>query len=293
MPAIDTYMRRRLVAAGIAAGVLVLFVYLITHALGGSGSVGTAGQSGVTSKPAQPPLEAHPPAGHVKRPIRTNGDGAFMTVSGRTVELRDVSDPGPRVALTFDDGPAPLTPKLLDKLERLDAKASFFVLGMHVAEHPELVRRQAEMGMTIGNHTYDHTILPSLAPGDQRDEMKRAQGMLEEAVGLRPLFFRSPGQSWDFGSARQIAQQGMVGVRFSIDTQDWRNVSSGEIVDSALRAKPGDVIQMHDGGPNREATLRAVGPIVRGLRRRGFQLVTLDELYRPVVQADHRQQGTR
>ncbi len=288
----DIYTRRRAIAAGIVCGVLASVVVLAVAIGVGGEQVGAKGKAIGGPKPP-PALVADPPSSHVKLPNRVIGEGPFMTIEGRTVQSRDVPSPGRKVALTFDDGPVPLTAQFLDKLDKLNVKASFFVLGLQVGAHPEIARRQNEMGMTVANHTYGHKNLPQLSPRDQRTEIVRTQGMIDEAIGRRAYFFRFPGQDWDFASARQMAQRGMVGVRFSIDTQDWRGRGRQEIVRSALEAKPGSVIQLHDGGPNREATLAAVGPIVRGLRKRGFELVTLDELYRPVTEAKGRRSRSK
>ena len=114
---------------------------------------------------------------HIKAPDSEQGDGPFMTIDGRTVDLRDVPNPGRKVALTFDDGPAPLTPKFLDKLARLKVPATFFVIGLHVGEYPQLVKRESDMGMTVANHTYDHSDMTTLGPADQRAQIVRTSGL--------------------------------------------------------------------------------------------------------------------
>src|SRR6516164_9122938 len=64
---------------------------------------------------------------------------------------------GPYIAMTFDDGPSvTLTPKLLDLLAAHHIKATFFVIGENVAEHPEIVARAAREGHEIGNHSWSH-----------------------------------------------------------------------------------------------------------------------------------------
>lgn len=283
----DVYTRRRLTAALIAGGMLVVLVVVIASASGGK--VDSKAQADKPVKPLVNPLVGEAAAEHIKAPDSDQGEGPFMTIDGRTVMLSDVPNPGRKVALTFDDGPAELTPKFLDKLQRLKVPATFFVIGLHVGQYPELVKRESDLGMTVANHSYSHSDMTTLGPADQRGELTRTSGLIEEAIGRKPFFFRFPGQAWNFSGVRQMAQQGMVGVTYSIDTQDWRPIGRKAVVQNALAAKPGDVIQMHDGGPDRQQTLDALGPIVHGLRHRGFKLVTLDELYRPVVDRAKRQ----
>jgi peptidoglycan-N-acetylglucosamine deacetylase len=74
---------------------------------------------------------------------------------------------GPSIALTFDDGPSPVTTtQLLDILERRGIKVTFFVIGPNVAAHPEIVRRELADGDEIGNHSWTHPQLSKLS--DQR-----------------------------------------------------------------------------------------------------------------------------
>src|SRR5437870_1981086 len=74
------------------------------------------------------------------------------------ITFNSVHVDGPYIAMTFDDGPsATLTPKLLDILAAHHIKATFFVLGENVAEHPEIVARAAREGHEIGNHSWSNS----------------------------------------------------------------------------------------------------------------------------------------
>lgn len=73
------------------------------------------------------------------------------------------------IALTFDDGPGPYTDELLDGLEKLNAKASFFLVGEKIKSYPDTVAKIAENGHLVGNHTYSHIKLTALSP----DEIKK------------------------------------------------------------------------------------------------------------------------
>ena len=75
----------------------------------------------------------------------------------------------------------------------------------------------------------------------------------------------------------------MLGVLFSIDTQDWTLPGVTAIVRSALQARDGQVIALHDAGGDREQTVQALPLIIKGLRAQGLEVVTLDELFRKSV----------
>src|SRR5579864_2217566 len=98
------------------------------------------------------------------------------------------------VALTFDDGPDPVyTPKLLDLLREKGVKATFFVIGKHTDQHPEIVRRAWAEGHLIGNHTWSHyPLFCFLMPGRLRAEIERCTESIRRSCGSPPHLFRSP-----------------------------------------------------------------------------------------------------
>jgi peptidoglycan/xylan/chitin deacetylase (PgdA/CDA1 family) len=213
-------------------------------------------------------------------PRRLEGRGAFLTVSAGAAHLRPARRRHGVVALTFDDGPGPQTAALLHRLERLHAKASFFVVGYAVNARPKLLMRERRLGMTIGNHSWAHPPMRALGPRDQRFQIEADEAAIQRVVGYRPLFFRPPDLSFNLITAREIEAAGLVGALYTIDTRDWSLPGARTIVRRALQVRPGGVIAMHDAGGNRRQTLEALGPIVRGLRRRHLEPVTLDALYR-------------
>jgi peptidoglycan-N-acetylglucosamine deacetylase len=277
-------------APGVAAAIVAL-LGLINGPAGGGHEAHSAGLA--TQPPPSVPLRrAGPPplVADARRVVRTParllgrgplGGGAFLTVEGSTA----VVSPSPRrrgvVALTFDDGPGPLTGAFLRRLRRLHAKATFFVVGYAVRRRPRLLREIHTAGMAIGNHSWTHPAMRALSAKAQRFQISANEDAIQRVVGYRPLFFRPPYKSFNLVTAREIAAAGMVGALYTIDTRDWTRPGVRKIVRAALRVKPGGVIAMHDFGGNRRQTLAALGPIVRGLRKRYLRPVTLDDLYRP------------
>src|SRR6266702_3676532 len=85
----------------------------------------------------------------------------------QTLPLRDHE-----VVLTFDDGPwPPTTPKILTALAEQGVDATFFLIGKPASEHPDLVRRIAAEGHTVGHHTWLHRSLMQIKPGETPDEI--------------------------------------------------------------------------------------------------------------------------
>ena len=282
----STYLRRRLLAVAsallVAAGIVIAFDALSGPG-GGSetkgGPIGPGAAIGAADVRAAPELAARSPRG-LPAPTAIRGDGPVFELRGRTVE-RVVPPHGKgRVALTFDDGPGPYTLQVLAELRSLHVHATFFVIGRNVAQSPGIVRALREAGMVVGNHSWSHPRLTKLDLGRQRAQMRRTQDLLEATIGQRPRFFRPPMWAWNRTTARAVAEEGMLGVLFSVDPRDWSRPGVTAIVRRALDARDGQIIALHDAGGDREQTVQALPLIVKGLRARGLEPVTLDELFR-------------
>jgi len=169
------------------------------------------------------------------------------------------------VALTFDDGPDPeRTPRVLEILERHDARATFFMLGEHAQKHPELVRRVAEAGHAIGNHTWDHRSMPGLGAAEQRHQLRRCQEAIQP-WGLK--FFRPPRSLQTIQSYVTTRLAGYTIVAWTANVEDWLP-RDAEWFAARLRERirPGAILLLHDTlrGPMSEVCLDR-GPIFTAL----------------------------
>jgi peptidoglycan/xylan/chitin deacetylase (PgdA/CDA1 family) len=282
----STYWRRRLIAVVavllIAGGTGIALASLSArrgHARVQTRAIGAAGALGGEAAKAAPELGAHA-VRRVPRLVATHGDGPVFEVRGRTVERSAPPRGKGRVALTFDDGPGPYTAQVLAELRSLHVRATFFVIGHNARQSPAIVQALRAAGMVVGNHSWSHPILTKLSLAQQRLQLRRTQEVLEQTIGQRPRFFRPPAWAWNRTTARAVAEQGMVGVLFSVDTRDWSRPGVTAIVRQALTAHDGQIIALHDAGGDREETVQALPLIVKGLRARGLEPVTLDELMR-------------
>ena len=191
------------------------------------------------------------------------------------------------VALTFDDGPSSKwTPLVLRELRLAGIKATFFMLGKHVDEFPGIARQVADEGHEIGNHTYDHILLPfsprTMMPG----QIEACEKAIERATGIRTHLFRPPKAWLTPSEKKEIRQLGYTTVLWSLNSKDWVNFDEKYIVAFLLHhIRPGDIILFHDAGGvfgteggNREETVQTIAPLVRRLGERGYRFVTVSEL---------------
>lgn len=198
-----------------------------------------------------------------------------------------------KLAVTFDDGPNPaITPKLLDLLDRHKARATFFVIGQYVRQHPELLRETVARGHVIGNHTDSHPNLFWTAAARTREELHRCHDAITFALGAPPKFFRPPfgwRNPWLASTARELNLQV---VTWTLLPGDWRAPTPEWLVQrmqsisahgkSAANSAGGDILCLHDGGhraqnADRTRTLAALEQCLPRWRALGLDFVTMNE----------------
>lgn len=180
---------------------------------------------------------------------------------------------GRRVALTFDDGPGPSTPKVLRALRRAHVHATFFQLGKEVRGHRRLERWMLAAGHTLADHSYSHPHLPS------RSQLAGTRSLIRRYTGFSTCLFRPPYGDVNGRLVHDSVRLGMTAVLWDDDPGDWRTPGTRSIVRSELsQMHPGSIVIMHDGGGPRAETAAAIPKVVRRLRRRGYRFVTVDRL---------------
>lgn len=191
----------------------------------------------------------------------------YVSASATSVEA-------PEIALTFDDGPsAAWTPALLDGLKERGVKATFFLIGENADKNPEIVKRMAEEGHLIGNHTYHHVELTKVSEKEARLELADTSAAIVRITGKEPEYMRPPFGAWQRKLEQEIQ---MLPVLWTIDPLDWTTENQDEIVNKVVtEAEENDIILLHDCYKSSvEAGLR----IVDILQEEGFVFVTVDEL---------------
>jgi peptidoglycan/xylan/chitin deacetylase (PgdA/CDA1 family) len=179
------------------------------------------------------------------------------------------------IALTFDDGPGPLTGALLDALSERGAKATFFLFGKNITEEtaPMLLRMRDE-GHCIGSHTYSHARLTELSDENISIELKRNDEVIKKITGEAPVLVRPP-----FGSFndRTVSACGKPVILWSLDTRDWELDEVGPVLRNILNVVcDGDVVLMHD---QKENTIKATIAAIDVLKKEGYRFVTVPELF--------------
>ena len=193
------------------------------------------------------------------------------------------------VALTFDDGPSEWTEPILDLLREQGARATFFVLGNALPGREEIVRRILAEGSELGNHSYTHRRLTTLADAEIRFELEATQEAIRAIAPVHVRFWRPPHFGYDervLGVACELGLRELV--RCSIDPADYRSTADEIVARVLSKLEPGSIVDLHDGrpageppeasAPTREATVDAVRVLLASLQKAGYSALTLSEL---------------
>jgi cellulose synthase/poly-beta-1,6-N-acetylglucosamine synthase-like glycosyltransferase/spore germination protein YaaH/peptidoglycan/xylan/chitin deacetylase (PgdA/CDA1 family) len=205
-----------------------------------------------------------------------------------------------KVAITFDDGPDPeWTPKILDVLKEEHATATFFLIGIQTDKFPGLAKRIYREGNTIGNHTFTHPDVSNISSTQFKVELNLTERLFASLDGVRVKLLRPPyaideePDTADQVRPLEFAQDlGYITVGNRIDPNDWndkpRRRTAEEITAYVMAHLPpcrgddlrcGNIVLLHDGGGDREETVRALPMIIKGIRARGLEIAPVYELF--------------
>ena len=178
------------------------------------------------------------------------------------------------VALTFDDGPnAATTPQALDILAKYHVKGTFFMLGKNIAGNEQLVKRVHDEGHEIGNHSWSHPQLPTLALEQAKKQIEDTQAALRAVIGESPKMMRPP-----YGAINDTIRNAidMSFIMWNVDSLDWKNRNTASIMEQVKKQTyPGSIILMHD---IHQTTINALPSVIEYLKKNGYTLVTVSEL---------------
>ena len=187
---------------------------------------------------------------------------------------KDLDPEKPMVALTFDDGPYDrVTNRIVKVLAKHDSRATFFVVGNRVERYADTMKNAYNKGNQIATHTFDHGDLSKMKKKQIRRELKRAFRVMKKINGENPTMLRPP-----YGNVNDKMRQTIriPMIYWNVDTEDWASRNKDKILSRCKSIKDGDIVLIHDLYPS---TAAAVEKLVPKLRKKGFQLVTVEELF--------------
>lgn len=180
------------------------------------------------------------------------------------------------VAITFDDGPGPETPRLLQILADHQARATFYLVGRRVGPNAATAKAIADAGHALGNHTWSHPDLTTADAATRASEIAETTRAISEATGRAPTTMRPPYGAVNDDVRADLAADGLPGVLWSVDSLDWKSKDAEATTTEVMaQVKPGSIVLLHD---IHATTVDAVPGILEQLTAQGYTFVTVDEL---------------
>jgi len=259
---------------------------------------GTSGNNGTESQPpVKPPVPAPvPKPAPAPKPV--------PTPTPKPAPAPNTTD---KVAyLTFDDGPSPITPLVLDTLKKEQVKATFFIVGRNVPGHEAILKRAISEGHAVGGHTYSHDYRIVYKSKDAFfADLEKGNQLIEKATGVKPTVFRYPGGSTNAVSLTyqdpklyNKQQPVMKAIKAEANKRgymfiDW-NVTNGDArsnhytaaeaitnVKQQVKSQKEIVVLMHDAS-TKAPTAQALPEIITFLKGKGYRFEVISPEH-PVV----------
>ena len=267
---------RRTVAVVLLAGVLLLIAAIAT--LLGSDPI-----SRDTTTPVAGPPDATTSTSVIARVPHTRRFEQARSVEQIRQRMKFVAVAGRQhreIALTFDDGPGPYTLQVTRELKRLKVPATFFQVGQAVRVFTDAETEEIDdPSFVLANHTWAHKNLTTLSPKEQGEQLDWTSFVIRKAGGELPQLMRPPYGALNQSTLKAAADRHLLPVLWSVDSQDYERPGTNAIVKRVVDlTRPGAIILMHDAGGNREQTVAALPAIVKQLRAKHYQFVTVPRL---------------
>ncbi len=181
------------------------------------------------------------------------------------------------IAITFDDGPyTPVTTSLMERLDKFDARVTFFVLGSRLdssESYRNTMKKAYEMGNQIASHTYSHADLTGLSDTELKKDIDKANKAIKNVIGVEPTAIRPP-----YGSINDRVKNALKKniIIWSVDPEDWKYRNADTVCNNICkRAFDGGIVLLHD---LYQTSVDGAVMAMEKLSKEGYAFVTVDEL---------------
>jgi len=214
--------------------------------------------------------------------LQSNGTNPVVVASGKKQN---------KIALTFDDGPHPVsTRRVLDILDSNGVKGTFFALGEKVRANPSTAREIVTRGHELENHSFSHPIFSKIDTKSQANQIEATNKIIKDVTGETPKYFRKPySDNGPVNTANEVdylamlQQFGLLSSEYDVDSKDWELGTADEVVQKVIRdieASNGSYSQIlfHDIHMRPEITYDALPRIIQYLKSKNIEIVRVDQL---------------
>ena len=216
--------------------------------------------------------------------------GAFAAANlERKLPIYCVQTDEAKVSVSFDAAwGADDTDELLRILKENDVKATFFLCGYWVEKYPEEVKKIAEAGHDLGNHSATHPHMSQLSSEQITEELRKCHENVKELTGIEMDLFRPPFGEYDNEVIETATANGYHTIQWDIDSLDWKEQGTQAEINQVLNHKHlgnGSIILFHNDA---KYTPQVLDTILKGIKEKGYTIVQISELiHRGEYEMDH------
>lgn len=185
------------------------------------------------------------------------------------------------VALTFDDGPTEMTNDVLNFLQKLDIKATFFVTGFELENNMVYAKKIVDAGHELGNHSYSHKRMVLKSPSFIKNEITKTDDLIRQAGYKGEIHFRPPYFKKLFVLPYYLKQQNKKTILCDVEPEtvlgykaDAKSISEYTIDN----VKEGSIILIHVMYNEEKEGIKSLESIVNDLKGKGYRFLTVSEL---------------
>ncbi len=215
--------------------------------------------------------------------IRTTSKAIAAASAPREIPIYCVDRDDKKVAISFDAAWGnEQTDALLQILKEKNVTATFFLVGEWVDKYPESVKKIAQMGHDVENHSDTHPYMTKLSTQELVREITNCNEKIKTLTGKSPSLLRPPYGDYNNQVVNAVKEQGMYCIQWDIDSVDWQDPTPQEMVQKITSTlQSGSIILMHNGAKN---TPEALPQIIDAVRAEGYEFVPISEI---ILQGDY------
>lgn len=206
----------------------------------------------------------------------TNDVVSTVASTARKIPIYCIETDKPEISLTFDCAwGAEDMSQILDTLKENNVKATFFVLGEWADKFPEIIKRMADEGHDVANHSDTHPHIASLSYDEIKNEIKDANEKIENVAGRENNLFRAPYGEYNDNVISAAEELGFYTIQWDVDSLDWKNLGKENILNRVTsKVKNGSIILMHNGTKD---TATVLPEVIKSLKDKGYEFKPVSE----------------
>ncbi|WP_099466942.1 polysaccharide deacetylase family protein [Konateibacter massiliensis] len=201
------------------------------------------------------------------------------TASKKELPIYCVQTDKPQVALSFDAAWGNEdTGRILEILAKHNVKVTFFMTGGWIETYPEDVKKIAEAGHDLGNHSQNHKQMSKLSKAECMEEIQKPHDLVKELTGIDMFLFRPPYGDYNNTLVEAAYEISYYPIQWDVDSLDWKDYGADDIIKRVVNHKNlgnGSIILCHNGA---KYTADALDSLITGLQDKGYELVPISQL---------------